>query len=646
MSNAVPSAIPVLRNFPAPLGARAPVAPSPMPDVMGCFLHDNGCTFRVFAIFASGVSVKTLDAQGNGLVVAMARDVAQGYGSDVWSVFVPGITEGTNYLYVISLAGGGTKERVDPYGRSIVFPNFNPQTQDVSVFRSIVTDRSFPFAPFSAPGWRELVIYQLHIGTFFDASIHDLPPIDALIGQIPYLRALGVNAVQFLPFVEFSAALSLGYDPVLPFALERDYGTPQDFKRLVQALHAAGIAVLIDVVFNHLDVSSGGGPTFPYSLFQYDGFSGTPCGIYFYGGDEINTPFGGPRPDYGREAVRTFLSDNAAMWLEEYQVDGLRFDSTACIRKRQGPCGDHCCGNDIGAGRNFGWELMQGINDRVDRSQPWKLLIAEDLDGNAAITTATSLGGAGFDAQWDPGLQGALVAALTQAFDANIDVGTVADQLEHAFEGDPFKRLIYLESHDQAKSRRVPDLIDPGDAEGWYARKKSILGFAVTLTALGIPMFFQGAELLDIRRWQPDGPPTNMDFSRRDRFPRYFQFYADMIRLRRGQPGLAGEGIHVSSANPSTKVLAYHRWNRGGGSDDLVVVANFSGTSFPSYTIGFPFAGAWRVRLNSDANVYSDSNDFGSVNTFDTTAGPGPYDGMPFSGNIGIGPYAIVVFAR
>jgi 1,4-alpha-glucan branching enzyme len=119
-----------------------------------------------------------------------------------------------------------------------------------------------------------------------------------------------------------------------------------------------------------------------------------------------------------------------------------------------------------------------------------------------------------------------------------------------------------------------------------------------------------------------------------------------MVRFRKGTRGLAGSGINVFSANPNTKVLAYHRWNSGSGSDDLVVVANFSGTAFPSYTIGFPFPGTWFVRVNSDANVYSDQNDFGTVNSFDTTAGFGAYDGMPCSGNIGIGPYSLIVLSR
>jgi 1,4-alpha-glucan branching enzyme len=628
-------------------GSVVTTAPSPRKDVMGPFLHDGGCTFRVWSLFAARIDLKLFGVTPS-TPITMAKDSADGFGNDVWSVFVPSVVEDTAYRYVVTFAGGGSKERVDPFARSIVFPNFTPANQDDSDARSVVTDRAFDFGqPFRAPGWRELVIYQLHVGTFFDASAGTKKPIDGLIKQIKHLVDLGVNAVQFLPFVEFSAPLSLGYDPVLPFAIERDYGKPQDFKRLVKALHDAGIAVLVDVVYNHIDVSSNNAAPFEYSLFQYDGFGGDPCGIFFYGGDEMNTPFGGPRPNYGRDAVRRFLSDNVMMWLDEYQVDGVRFDSTGCVRKRQGPCGDHCCGADVGVERNLGWELMQQINDRIDATGPWKLSIAEDLDGNAAVTNATGVGGAGFDAQWDMELQGAVITAITQARDEDVDLGRIADKLQHAAEGDPFKRIIYLESHDQAKSKRVPELVFPGDSEGRIARKKSMLGLGVVLTAPGIPMFFQGAELLDTRRWIPDGnAPTTMDFGRRTTFSRLFQFYGDLSRLRRGASGLAGAGVNVFVANPGTKVMAYHRWNRGGGADDLVVVANLSATSFPSYTIGFPFAGTWFVRLNSDANVYSDANDFGSVNTFDTTAGPGGYDGMPFSGNVGIGPFSFVVFGR
>jgi len=623
------------------------VAPSPLPDQMGSTLHDGGCTFRVWALFATAFAAKIWNSDGTTQSIPMARDSAAGYGNDVWSVFVPGIAAQANYRFVVSFPGGSA-ERVDPFARSIVFPNWTDGSQDDSDARSVITSRDFDWgAPFQSPGWRELVIYQIHIGTFFDPSRGGANRIDDLILQIPYLSDLGVNAVQFLPFMEFSAPLSLGYDPVLPFALEHDFGNPQDFMRLVQALHEAGIAVLVDVVYNHIDVArSFTSPPLAYSLFQYDGWAGDPCGIYFYGDDQMDTPWG-PRPNYGRTAVSRFLSDNTMMWLQEYQADGIRFDSTICIRKRQGPCGQTCCGGDVGVERNFGWELMQNINNRIDAAQPWKITIAEDLSGNAAITSPAAAGGAGFDAQWDTQLQNALIAAITQPTDGSIDVGAVADAMQHPFEGDPFKRVIYLESHDQAFHRRVPDMIYPGQAEGWFARKKTMLGFAVVLTTPGIPMFFQGAELLDWRPWDPaSANPTMMDFSRRQKFPKLFQFYADMVRLRKSTPGLCGGGLNVFQVNPSTKVLAYHRWNQGSGADDVVVVANFSGTAYPNYRIGFPYGGAWHVRLNSDANIYSDANDFGAVDSYDTTADPGGWDGMPYGGKVGIGPYSLIVLGR
>jgi 1,4-alpha-glucan branching enzyme len=621
-------------------------APSPLKDQMGNFLHDGGCTFRVWALFATGISVKIWGANSTTQLFPMAKDIAAGYGTEVWSVFIPGITAETNYRYLLSSAAAAV-DRVDPFARSIVYPNWTDASQDTSDARSVATSRDFNWgATFTAPGWHELVIYQLHIGTFFDPTQGGANKIDDLILQIPYIQSLGVNAVQFLPFVEFSAALSLGYDPVLPFAMERDYGTPQDFMRLVQALHAAKIAVLVDVVYNHIDVSSNNGPPFPYSLFQYDGWGGDPCGIFFYGDDQMDTPWG-PRPNYGRPSVSQFLSDNAMLWLQEYQVDGIRFDSTICIRKRQGSCGQTCCGGDIGGSENFGWELMQNINNRIDSTQSWKITIAEDLSQNAAITSQTSTGGAGFDAQWDTDLQGALLAALTQAFDSNVNVSAIAVAMQKPFEGDPFKRIIYLESHDQADNQRVPALIVPSDPTGWFARKKSMLGFVVTLTTPGIPMFFQGAELLDTRPWNPSEPnPVMMDFSRKAMFPKLFQFYADLVRLRINTTGLCGSGLNVFEANPSTKILSYHRWNQGSGVDDVVIVANFSDVSFPSYTIGFPYAGTWYVRFNSDSNDYSDSNDFGAVNSYNTTAGPDGLNGMPFTGNIGIGPYSLIILSR
>jgi 1,4-alpha-glucan branching enzyme len=626
----------------APNMTNVAIAPSPLADRMGAALLTGACSFRVFAPFAATVSLRYW-AGGAPHDVAMARDSADGYGGNCWSVEVPGLTAGTQYRFLVTPpAGGPALERVDAFGRSVIFPNWTPAGRDDSDARSVVI--ADPGAiTVGGGGWRDQVIYQLHVGTFVDATAGATSPLAGLRGQVPYLAGLGVGAVQFLPFTEFASLLSLGYNSALPFAIEHDYGTPNDLRALFSDLHGRGVRVLIDVVYNHIDVQAGSG-VLPYSLFQYDGWGGNPAGVFFYGGDEINTPWGAPRPDYGRAEVRRYLRDNALMWIAEYGVDGLRFDSTKCIRRRQGPCGDQCCGSDIGVQRNFGWELMQEINDAIDGSSAQLLTVAEDLDGNTAITAPVARGGAGFDAQWDPELRDAVRAAITQARDGDVDLGRVASALERP---DPFSRVIYLESHDEAKDRRIIDRIAPGDAQGRLARKKSLLGYGVVLTAAGLPMIFQGCELLDWRRWND---AVSMPWANAGLFPRYRQFFSDAIRLRRNAGGrtggLTGAFTHVVQANPGTKVLAYHRWDRGSGADDVMVVANFSGDAFASYTIGFPYPGTWYVRLNSDANVYSDSNDFGSLDAYDTTAGPIPWDGMPFSGNVGLPPFSLLILSR
>ncbi len=126
--------------------------------------------------------------------------------------------------------------------------------------------------------------------------------------------------------MEFAGDRSWGYNPAHPFAIESTYGGPAGFQRFVKAAHQKGIAVLVDVVYNHFGPSD-------LSLWQFDGWSENGMGgIYFYQDWRANTPWGDTRPDYGRREVRQYIRDNALMWLEDYRCDGLRFDATAYIR--------------------------------------------------------------------------------------------------------------------------------------------------------------------------------------------------------------------------------------------------------------------------------------------------------------------------
>ena len=139
-----------------------------------------------------------------------------------------------------------------------------------------------------------------------------------------------------------------------------------------------------------------------------------------------------------------------------------------------------------------------------------------------------------------------------------------------------------------------------------------------------------------------------MDWTKVDRFAGILQMYRDLIALRTNangvSAGLSGDSTNVFHVNNQAKVVAYHRWMRGGEGDDVIVLANFSNRAFSSYIIGFPRGGRWIVRFNSDWNGYSP--DFLSTPSDDTTASPVPRDGLPYSGSVGVGPYTAIVLSQ
>jgi glycosidase len=189
------------------------------------------------------------------------------------------------------------------------------------------------------------------------------------------------------------------------------------------------------------------------------------------------------------------------------------------------------------------------------------------------------------------------------------------------------------------------EMIWPGYADSWYSKKRSTLGAALIMAAPGIPMIFMGQEFLCGGWFDPSAP---LDWSNAAQFPGITQLYRDLIHLRRNwfnnTRGLRGQSTHVHHVDNGNKVIAYHRWDQGGSGDDVIVVLNFSIQTFSNYTIGFPRNGTWRVRLNSDWNGYDAS--FANSPSYDTSANGGPYDSMPFSGNIGVGPYSAVVLTQ
>jgi len=591
---------------------------------MGAIPYRGGTTFRVWAPHAQAVFVTgTFDDWARDQV-SLHRDGDGTTGS--WSVDVPDLGSGTEYLFNIRTAQGDLL-RVDPYARQVTNSVGNAVVYDPDGF-------DWGDDAFQMPSWDDLVIYELHVGTFA-ATADRRGTFDAARHRLQYLQELGISAVQIMPPFEFAGDISWGYNPAHLFAIESGYGGPDAFKRFIRDAHSRGIAVIVDVVYNHLGPSD-------LDLWRFDGWSENDGGgIYVYNDHRAETPWGATRPDFGRGEVRTFLRDSAMTWLEEFRCDGLRFDSTLFVRTVNGDP------NDEGAALPDGWSFLAWINDEIRARQPWKITIAEDLQGDPSIVAPSGEGGAGFNAQWDPAFLHGVRPALVTADDEDRDIAALVAAILGEGRGVPLSRVIYTESHDDVADGevRVPEAIAPGAAGNWWARKRAVLGSALVLTAPGIPMLFMGQELLE-DRWFDD--TVGLDWAKAASNHGVLLLHRDLVALRRARDGttrgLRGANVAILRADDDAKLLAMHRWMDGGPHDDTVIVANFADRTVDDLRIGFPAPGRWKVRLNSDSSVYA--REFGGHEAHDLDADGAPLDGCEQSGLIAVGPYSVVILSR
>lgn len=582
----------------------------------------RGTGARTFCVWAPNAASVILRLRTTGVDLPMTSGPG-GY----WLVEVPTVVNGERYQYLIRTAGGELIARVDPYAREIDGPADDRQAV-------VYDDTAFDWGAgtYQTPGWIDLTIYEMHIGTFNELPGQQVGTFADAEAKLPYLADLGINAIELLPPSQFAGTLSWGYNPTDPLAVETVYGGPEDLKEFIRSAHGLGIAVIIDVVFNHMG-------TVDNDLWAFDGAVPPPGGIYFYADWRGQTPWGS-RPDYGRREVRQYLIDAAMSWLEDYRADGLRFDATAWIRSVDGSAvGDQNLPD--------GGLLLQGINNAAQARQPWKIRIAEDMRNDPRINAPTSAGGAGFNSQWDPDFVRIVRGVLCQPFDQDRDMSALAVVLDRRYGEDPFSRVIFTESHDADSNggTRVPTEIDPARPDSVDAKKRSILGAVMVLTAPGIPLLFQGQEILETH-WFDSGFPV--DWANATRNPGIVQLYRDLIRLRRNcsnsTRGLRGGGLQIHHVNETDKLIAYHRWDAGGPGDDTLVLLNLSNRSFDSYTVGVPRAGQWQVRLNSDWSGYDPA--FGNQLSVAASAGPGSRDEMPYSIEVGVGAYAALILSQ
>ena len=595
------------------------------PRQMGAIPLGESTHFRVWAPFASGVSVVGEFNDWNGKTHPLTRE-DNGY----WAAEVKGAKKGHQYQFEIT-NGEKRFRKNDAYAREI-----HPKTAMGVIYAD---DYAWKTQGRALANWNELVMYELHVGTFVQGGSSDTPGrFEQVTARLPYLKNLGVNALEIMPPMAFPGERSWGYSLTNPFAVEASYGGPEAFKRMIDAAHAQGIAVVLDVVYNHF------GPD-DLDLWQYDGWSeNNKGGIYFYNDQRSWTPWGENRPDYGRGEVRQYLRDNALFWLEEFHIDGLRVDATLFIRNTRGD------NNNPETDLPEGWSLLQWINEEVEKHFPGAITIAEDLQQNPWLTKPTSEGGAGYSSQWDTAFVHPVRSNVVKIDDADRSMEEIARAVKFRYNEDAIQRIIYSESHDEVANgkARVPQQIDPNDTGGYFAMKRSTLAAGLVLTTPGIPMLFEGQEFLENGWFRDD---KALDWSKLQAFRGINRLYRDLIHLRRNlygnTKGLLGPHVNVHHMNDNDKVIAFHRWLDGGVKDDVVVVASFSHRDIEQgYRIGLPCEGNWIVRFNSDWKGYSpEFHDVGNPDGI-VVAEKTPQDGCDFSGAVSLPPYGLLILSQ
>ena len=629
---------------------------------MGANLIGTGATFRTWAPRASAVYVN--GTFGGVAMTGQTPDLLMSSdGSGYWTGFLSGARDGDLYrFYVVGTGSSGYKR--DPYAREIGLDAPFPNCSCV-----IRTATAYPWhdAAFVTPDFSNMIVYQLHIGSYAPASPGAASTFLDVIGKIEYLAALGINVLQPLPITELETDPSLGYNgadyfsPDIPYTI---YGGapltgylatinrmlaakgfapisaadiasgPAQLKAMIDLCHLYGIAVVFDVVYNH----AGGFQGDDQSLFFWDRATNGNNNQSLYFTDRGWA--GGLAFAFWNADVRQFVINNTGFCLDEFHVDGFRYDEVSAL---------------LALGGSSGWQLCTDITGSVRYKRPRVIQNAEHwpVDGN--IVNAVANGGAGFDVIQHDGLRNSLRNAIGQASvgaGASLDLDSVAANLFPYDVAHGWQAVPCVENHDIVKigeQPRIPVLADGNNPLSWYARSRSRVAMSILMTAPGIPQLFMGQEFLESKQWDADPRgPTLIAWPQNNTADRpkndFLRFSQDLIRLRWRQPALRGDAINVFHVHDQNRVIAFERWLPGIGRN-VVIAASLNESTFYGYQIGFPVGGFWYEVFNSD--VYDNFvNPMVAGNGGGVTASGAPMHGLPTSASIVIPANGVVVFAR
>ncbi|HEU4628319.1 MAG TPA: 1,4-alpha-glucan branching protein GlgB [Gemmatimonadaceae bacterium] len=593
-----------------------------------------GTRFAVWAPNARRVSVVGHFDRWDGRVYPM-RSLGS---SGVWELFVPGVGTGELYKYELLTREGVPRVKTDPYARMLEQPPGNASIvvpDDQYAWGDDDWMRHRAARPAEQLGHEPMAIYEAHLGSWArvpedhnrSLSYREIAPRLA-----EHAKRLGFTHVELLPVSEHPFAGSWGYQVSGYYAPTSRFGTPHDFRFLVDTLHQHGLGVILDWVPAH----------FPKDDWALRRFDGTP--LY-----EHADPRLGEHPDwgtlifnFGRNEVRNFLIANALYWLQEFHVDGLRVDAVASMlyldySRQPG----QWLRNRYGGRENLeAIDFLRTVNGVVRAEAPGCFTVAEESTAWPGVTAPPEEGGLGFTFKWNMGwMHDTLQYFQEDPLYRRYHQGKLTFAMVYEYS----ERFVMPLSHDEVVHLKKSLLEKmPGDDWQKFANLRALLTYQYTRP--GKQLLFMGTELAQRGEWNHD---TSLDWHLREREPhaRFEHFLAELGRVYRDTPALwrrdhEPDGFKwIDMADESNSVLSYTRCD---GDDHVVVVLNLTPVPHEDYRIGAPAAGTY-VRLFD-----SDDPRFGG-STFETLArvetDPSPFHGYQQSMRLRLPPLGVLVLA-
>ncbi|MBI2709555.1 MAG: 1,4-alpha-glucan branching protein GlgB [Actinobacteria bacterium] len=594
---------------------------------------DDGRETTTFAVWAPAARSVSVLGDWNGWHEGATPLEPQG-SSGVWAGRVDGSQEGARYKFAIRTPDGERRDKADPFAFAAEVP---PGTASVVArSRHRWRDDDWMRRRAASDPWHEpMSTYEVHLGSWRrDPSRPDdeLGFAEVAADLAAYATEMGFTHVELLPVMAHPFAGSWGYQVTSYYAPAARWGTPDDFRQLVDLLHQAGIAVLLDWVPAHF-------PRDDWALARFDGTA-----LY-----EHDDPRRGAHPDWGtlvfnvgRHEVRNFLLANAMFWTGEMHADGLRVDAVASMlyldySRKEGEWVPNRFGGreDLDA-----VDFLKELNSDLHAQRPGVLSVAEESTAWPGVSRPTHLGGLGFGFKWNMGWMHDTLAYFSQdPVYRRYHHNELTFSLVYAFS----ENFVLPLSHDEVVHGKGSLLAKmPGDRWQRFANLRSLYG--LMWAHPGKHLLFMGGELAHEREWDHD---RSLDWHllEHDDHAGVQRLVRDLNHRYRERPALftrdfVPEGFTwIEGGDAEQNIVAFAR--HGDDGSVLVCVANLAPVPRYGYRLGLASVGGWREVLNTDARSYGGS---GVGNLGRVEARELPWQGQPCSAEVTLPPLAVVWF--